>query len=144
MLTEKQIINIIINSQDHVDDISKTPGVKYIDEYVWGNEVIIPYHILDEYLEKRYKLKSYKVKGVFSEEDFENDAESYFKKMSHLIKNQCCEMCCGVVDKLYCHQLAGWRCLKDCIKHTEQGYEVIFVKYAIITDKYGELVNKEN
>ena len=136
-------------------DESKLFCAHHTNMNVWGNEVIwLDVSDLEKVVQKRYKLKTYKVDVEIGRD--ETDITAIQEKIVDSLYAKNLEIFGGITDRekllnLTCNQLCAWRWLEDdegkiFPKTRETGdivYSAHFVKYAVVLDMDGNPIDPD-
>ena len=136
-------------------DESKLFCAHYTSMNVWGNEVVwLDVSDPEKVIQKRYKLKTYKVDVEIGKN--ETDIKAIQEKIIDDLYAKNLEIFCGITDRgkllnLTCNQLCEWRWLEDdrgkIFSETYRNGDVVYtahlVKYAVVLDTDGNPIDPE-
>lgn len=136
-------------------DESKLFCAHYTSINVWGNEVVwLDVSDPEKVIQKRYKLKTYKVDVEIGRD--ETDIKAIQEKIIDGLYAKNLEIFCGITDRgkllnLTCNQLCEWRWLEDdggkIFSETHKNGDVVYiahlVKYAVVLDADGNPIDPE-
>lgn len=136
-------------------DESKPFCAYYTSINVWGNEVVwLDASDPEKVIQKRYKLKTYKVDVEIGRD--ETDIKAIQEKIIDSLYAKNLEIFCGITNRekllnLTCNQLCEWRWLEDDVgkifSETHKNGDVVYiahlVKYAVVLDADGNPIDPE-
>lgn len=136
-------------------DESKLFCAHYTSINVWGNEVVwLDVSNPEKVIQKRYKLKTYKVDVEIGRD--ETDIKAIQEKIIDSLYAKNLEIFCGITNRekllnLTCNQLCEWRWLEDdggkIFSETHKNRDVVYiahlVKYAVVLDADGNPIDPE-
>lgn len=136
-------------------DESKLFCAHYTSINVWGNEVVwLDVSDPEKVIQKRYKLKTYKVDVEIGRD--ETDIKAIQEKIIDSLYAKNLEIFCGITNRekllnLTCNQLCEWHWLEDdrgkIFSETYRNGDVVYtahlVKYAVVLDADGNPIDPE-
>lgn len=134
---------------------SKPFCARYTSMNVWGNNVVwLDISNPERVLQKRYKLKTYKVDVEIGKN--ETDINAIKEKFVDSLYAKNLEMFGGITDRekllnLTCNQLCEWRWIEDekgqtffeTYRNGDVVYTAHLVKYAVVLDADGNPIDSE-